>query len=128
MNSKEFVNIMKQYASSPSTKLVGDLKGGFVYDEDHDPKYAYLIKENADLQSRLYDALYNKKAVAIKNVIFNNPVTVVIWSDDTKTIVRAQGDEPYDREKGLAMAIVKRVYGNKGNYYNQLKKWLKDSD
>lgn len=60
----------------------------------------------------------------IKNVIFNNPATIVFWSDGTKTVVKCQYDDVFDREKGLAMAICKKVFGNKGNYCNQLKKWL----
>lgn len=60
----------------------------------------------------------------IKNVHFNNPVTVVIWADGTKTIVRAQNDEPFDPEKGLAMAITKKALGNKGTYYDTIKKWV----
>ena len=59
----------------------------------------------------------------IKNVIFNDPATIVFWSDNTKTVVKAQG-EPFDPEKGLAMAICKRTLGNEGNYYNEIKKWL----
>ena len=60
---------------------------------------------------------------SIKNVIFNNPATIVFWSDGTKTVVKAEG-EPFDPEKGLAMAIAKKSLGNKGNYYNEFKKWL----
>ena len=59
----------------------------------------------------------------IKKVIFNDPATIVIWKDGTKTIVKC-GDEPFDPEKGLAMAISKYVFGNKGNYYNEFKKYL----
>ena len=59
----------------------------------------------------------------IKKVIFNNPFTIVIWTDDTKTIVKAEG-EPFDQEKGLAMAISKRLFGNTGNYYEVFKKWI----
>ena len=59
----------------------------------------------------------------IKNVIFNDPATIVFWSDNTKTVVKAQ-DEPFDPEKGLAMAICKKALGNEGNYYNEIKKWL----
>ena len=40
----------------------------------------------------------------IKKVIFNPPATIVFWKDDTKTVVKAQG-EAFDPEKGLAMAI-----------------------
>lgn len=61
---------------------------------------------------------------AIKNVIFNDPATIVFWQDGTKTVVKCQNGDKFDPEKGLAMAIAKKVYGNQGNYCNQLKKWL----
>lgn len=54
----------------------------------------------------------------IKRVIFSKPCTIVLWDDGTKTMVRAQGKERFDREKGLAMAIAKKALGNKGNYYD----------
>ena len=60
---------------------------------------------------------------SIKNVIFNDPATIVFWDDGTKTVVKAEG-ESFDPEKGLAMAISKKVLGNQGNYYNEFKKWL----
>lgn len=60
----------------------------------------------------------------IKNVIHNEPATIVFWSDGTKTVVKCQDDDIYDPEKGLAMAICKKVFGNKGNYCNEIKKWL----
>lgn len=59
----------------------------------------------------------------IKNVIFNNPATIVVWDDGTKTVVKAE-NEPFDPEKGLAMCIVKKALGNKGNYYDIFRKWL----
>lgn len=61
---------------------------------------------------------------SIEKVIFNNPATIVIWKDGTKTVVKRQKGERWDKEKGLAMAIVKKVFGNKGNYCNQFKKWI----
>lgn len=63
-------------------------------------------------------------AVTIKNVIFNEPATIVLWSDNTKTVVKCAEDEVYDPEKGLAMAFAKRALGNKGNYYNTFREWL----
>lgn len=60
----------------------------------------------------------------IKNVIFNDPATIVFWDDGTKTVVKCQPGDSFDPEKGLAMAITKKAYGNKGSYCNQLKKWL----
>ena len=63
----------------------------------------------------------------IKKVHFSNGVTVVIFEDGTKSIVRCQEGETFDPEKGLAMAICKKVLGtNKSgsNYYDEFKKWL----
>lgn len=57
-------------------------------------------------------------------VIYNDPATIAFWSDGTKTIVKAQPGDIFDPEKGLAMAIVKKACGNKGNYYNSFKRWL----
>lgn len=60
----------------------------------------------------------------IKNVIFNDPATIVFWEDGTKTVVKCQDGDEFDPEKGLAMAIAKKAYGNKGSYCNKMKKWL----
>nr|DAI86292.1 MAG TPA: hypothetical protein [Caudoviricetes sp.] len=63
----------------------------------------------------------------IKNVKFNPPATIVFWTDNTKTVVKCNGED-YDPEKGLAMCICKKVLGNKGYYYNVFKKWLPKED
>lgn len=76
------------------------------------------------------DAFYyttSKKVYGIKNVIFNDPATIVFWNDGSKTVVKAH-DEEFDPEKGLAMAISKKLLGNKGNYYNEFKKWLPEEE
>lgn len=60
-------------------------------------------------------------STAIKEVIFHDPATIVYWEDGTKTVVKCQ-DEEFDKEKGLLAAIAKKVYGNKGNFNNIIKK------
>ena len=64
----------------------------------------------------------------IKNVIFNDPATIVFWEDGTKTVVKCQDGDEFDPEKGLAMAIAKKAYGNKGSYCNKMKKWLPNEE
>ena len=64
----------------------------------------------------------------IKNVIFNEPATIVFWEDGSKTIVKCQDGDIYDPEKGLAMAISKKALGNQGNYCNEFKKWLPEEN
>ena len=66
------------------------------------------------------------RRVKIRDVIFSDPATVVFWSDGTKTVVKTRGGEKYDKEKGLAMAIIKKITGNTGSYYNIFKEWCGD--
>lgn len=80
--------------------------------------------ELADVMRRRVEEMKNRRYVPeIKRVYFNEPYTIVIWDDKTKTIVKTQGDEVYDPEKGLTMAICKKLYGNKGSYFDQISKW-----
>lgn len=65
-----------------------------------------------------------RRHMTIEKVIFNAPATIVLWADGTKTVVKCGEDDTFDPEKGLAMAISKKVLGNKGKYYNEFKRWL----
>ena len=90
------------------------------------------IKDSNGIKNKSYHEIVRTRYVErnkpmdsrIKNVIWNCPATIVFWTDGTKTVVKAQGNDSFDPEKGLAMAIAKKAMGNKGNYYNEIKKWL----
>ena len=75
----------------------------------------------------LFSSITKEKTLSmtIKKVIFNPPATIIIWDDNTKTVVKAQEDEPYDPEKGMAICIAKHIYGDSGSYYNVFSEWLK---
>lgn len=60
----------------------------------------------------------------IKKVIFNEPATIVLWGDSTKTVVKCQEGDVYDPEKGLYACIVKKVLGNKSNFNNVINKLM----
>ena len=67
----------------------------------------------------------------ITKVIFNEPATIVFWSDGVKTVVKAQEDDNFDKEKGLAMAIAKKYLGTNyscSNYYDVFKQWIPQED
>lgn len=85
---------------------------------------------NADHQHINYLNAFRAMAtgISISKVVFNDPATIIIWSDGVKTVVKCGDRDQFDPEKGLAMAIAKRVLGNQGNYYNELKKWLPDKE
>lgn len=89
------------------------------------------IRNDAEVPRNIYRNILNSTygigsshIPEIKNVIFNDPATIVFWEDGTKTVVKCQDGDEFDPEKGLAMAIAKKAYGNKGSYCNKLKKWL----
>lgn len=63
-------------------------------------------------------------ALQIKEVIFNEPATIVYWTDGTKTVVKCGSGDTFDKEKGLALCCMKKMFGNKGNYNNTLKKYI----
>ena len=91
-----------------------------AFDEFNRNLYRYLLGYTPEMSS--------SHIPEIKNVIFNDPATIVFWDDGTKTVVKCQDGDEFDPEKGLAMAIVKKAYGNKGSYCNKLKKWLPKKD
>lgn len=62
-----------------------------------------------------------------KKIIFNKPATIVYWEDGTKTTVKCHTEDKFDSEKGLAMAILKKISGNTGAFNEVLKDWLNDA-
>lgn len=84
--------------------------------------YAEWVRRRLDIESRRLAP--STKMPKIVKVIFNKPATIVFWSDETKTVVKAQKREKFDPEKGLAMAIAKKALGNEGNYYNEFTKHI----
>lgn len=94
---------------------------------DIDKEMKMLTK---DVLNKIFGAknVERKNDMRIKKVYFNNPATVVLWEDGTKTVVKSGEDDIYDPEKGLAMAIAKKALGNQGNYYDVFKKWLPEEE
>lgn len=60
----------------------------------------------------------------VKKVIFNDPATIVFWSDGSKTVVKCSFNDIYDPEKGMAMAFVKKMFGNDNSFHKLFTKWL----
>lgn len=83
-------------------------------------------RNDVEITKKAYNSFFGTKNTAtmgIRKVIFNDPATIIFWNDWTKTVVKADG-EAFDPEKGMAMAISKKMLGNEGNYYDVFKKWL----
>ena len=123
-----------------SVDALPKFEGRIMGIEKAEPKLSYVdyCRKDLELQRNIYcnmlNSMYGIRTATmnyipeIKNVIFNDPATIVFWEDGTKTVVKCQDGDEFDPEKGLAMAIVKKAYGNKGSYCNKLKKWLPRKD
>ena len=112
--------------------------------EAEPPKFAHITTYDPfktefcgsfDVPNRIMKAIHNdttyqmyiKPYFNIKKVIFNNPATIVYWKDGTKTVVKCGKDDTYSEETGLALCFMKKALGNKGNYNNTFKKYIKEN-
>lgn len=117
----------------PSVKSQTDIAtriwSNFFNKYHSDPRISYG-RYDVESTKAMLNSVYGRSAfdeagsLSIKKVIFNDPATIVFWKDGTKTVVQCRGDDIYDPEKGLAMAISKKVFGNNYNYYKTFKKWV----
>ena len=69
-----------------------------------------------------------RRKFEIKKVIFHCPATVILWADGTKTVVKCQPGDTYDREKGFLLAVCKRAYGDAGRYNNVIHRALNNEN
>lgn len=79
------------------------------------------VNDNKEVTIDVHDGDYY-----ITKVIFNDPATIVFWSDGTKTVVKCCKDDTFDKEKGLAMAVCKKVTGNNSERFHRgMRSWIK---
>ena len=60
---------------------------------------------------KIYDRFINIDHVYINEVLYNDPVVVVFWSDGTKTVAKCANGDIYSAETGLSICIVKKILG-----------------
>lgn len=92
----------------------------------------HKVKANVELIKRKRLHMFTIESTplvsfGIKNVIFNEPATIVYWEDGSKTVVICQEGDIYDEEKGLAMAISKKALGNNYAAGGRFKKAFKNA-
>lgn len=78
--------------------------------EEACPCQNYSCNTNNDVNIRDY----------IDKVIFRDKYTIVFWNDGTKSKVKCGAHDTYDPEKGLAMALLKGMLGNR--YFRDMTK------
>ena len=83
------------------------------------------IKKDLSITRSISNVVSDKpKKPTINQVIFNNPATIILWTDNTKTIVKCQEGDDYDMEKGFVMAYLKKLLGNDNTFNKEINKWV----
>ena len=82
-----------------------------------------LTKELEEELAREKRKDVNRFIAKIDKVYFGKGTTVIKWKDGTSTKVKCQDGEEFDKEKGVAMCIIKHMFGDIG-YYNEIFKSL----
>lgn len=98
-----------------------------LHSSDSFDPMAYLREFDANftIKKVTVETAKQKAHSLVRKIIFNPPATIVFWNDGahTKTVVKAH-NEPFDPEKGLAMAYLKYRLGNKGSYNTVIDEWM----
>lgn len=55
-----------------------------------------------------------------KQVVVNKSkrTICVVWKDGTRTVMKCHPEDEWDEEKGIAMCFMKKVFNNRGCYYD----------
>lgn len=137
-------NMNRSLADKKFKKVTIECEDGSTYAG----KVAHICGSPYRYNNLCVEAMIEDKPIAaygIENVIFQNPATIVFWSDGTKTVVNCMDNveerkkivdgkeviirkprkcDTYSKEAGLAMAIAKKWAGNNGNYNNIFRKFI----
>lgn len=73
--------------------------------------YSYGECPIVELQGEILEQLDVMPTPGIKKVLFNTPATIILWNDGTKTVSKCHNEE-FDKEKGFAMAVAKKIVGS----------------
>lgn len=66
--------------------------------------------------------MLNKEHYEIEKVIINEPATIIIWKDKTKTVVKCGENDDFSPEAGIALAYMKHcMFDDKTTQFN---KWM----
>ena len=82
------------------------------YDDSTPCTYDFTCSRKKDDNTLKYDNNTSNILDDIKQVIFNDPATIITFSDGTKVCVKANENDKFSKEVGLMYALVKRLYAN----------------
>lgn len=86
---------------------------------DKQEENAFMHKTfNVTLPKTYEDCFFVPKP---KKIIYNNPCTIVLWEDGTKTICRVQEGQEFSEYYGYLACLAKKIYGTNGGVDRRIK-------
>lgn len=81
---------------------------------DNPPCHFFFNPSNLALvnASELEEFIMKKTLPEIKKVIYSGNKTIVLWADNTKTIVSCREGETFDQYMGFCAAVTKKLFGS----------------
>ena len=112
---------MKQNKNDMIPWKTGDLLFGLDKDFlDRDDTFIKIGMASGVMTMRLAEHIQRRNRITPSRIISNGPALVIFWGDGEKTVVKCH-DEDFDVEKGIAMALAKKIWGSR----NKMNKFIK---
>jgi hypothetical protein len=75
----------------------------------------------------IYGFIDTDRVPEIRQIIFQpkDKVTVILWGDNTKTIVKCTKDDEFVPEVGVAEAIAEKYFGSRAKFTKEVEKAMK---
>lgn len=104
-----FFDEIDEFMQTIYKELEKEIANSFLENEldedeiDNDLNLIRMIEELEEEEQNDY--------LAYDKIIFNNPTTIVLWADGTRTVVKACKEDKFNKEVGLKTALLQRVFG-----------------
>lgn len=126
-NNSYYAAMKEKIAEKYQVKLTEYMHKSFS--DFYESKSVIFVGDSFSIKRILRDLYRSRSAEgntlimpSIDKVIFNEPATIILWDDGSKTVVKCTDGEEYDPAMGFAMAYVKKLYGNTGGIFRACQK------
>ena len=134
----KFENCDKEYVYKTNLNLIPGAKYKIINENGYDYKgnivtviktgqyyFGYIIDLREIVKAECVDAPAPRLSYEIENIYenYDKGVITVLWTDGTKTILHCDPYDEWDFEKAIGLAFMKKHYGNRGCFNDDIRKW-----
>lgn len=111
---------VNKHSNKPLVEFDNDIEGHDGFDFEH----GYRGK-NGHCWWCVFDDITHVSQV--NRVIYNNPATIILWNDGSKTVAKCMPGDTYDAEKGFLVAYLKKFVDG-DTLREEMTKWVDAAD